>query len=394
MALSRSLFISVVLAVGCAAPGDEARTDSIVIDQAPLDLELRAGEVEPEFVPLLEALQASLAARDDLAARNVLARLYARQPEGRVLELAQAFERILAGRKLVESVRLELATQVHSSEAARYRVALWALNESPVEVTFRPGPATLTLSQTIVDDEGRERTNQSSRTSDELIELVLAPGEPVELSLLEFAPPVAFAPVAVHPDFEVLEMRDLSGGAEEPDPDEPANVLAVRYGWNLDLRAGAFLVGDERLPAQRVRVEPAERVWLARGLPAELVQPEEFVAALTGGEVSGRDLMQLAVRIPAEARLATLDMLEPQLDALGLDTIAAMAPALRWLSGDSRLGDDPSVWKAWIRERGRRRAAEEEGTPGLDLPRSESSRALPFREVAKTIRERAQLSSE
>ena len=150
----------------------------------------------------------------------------------------------------------------------------------------------------------------------------------------------------------------------------PGDVLAVRYRWELDLRSGVLITEEDlSYPAMRVAVAPAERVWLSNQLPSTLVDPNELLNRVREGDAATGELMNLAVRIAPERREEAVRLLEPELEALGLEAIERLAPALRWIAGESYLGGDPSAWRAWLRQRRAEREREAE-SPSLQLPRS------------------------
>lgn len=349
-ALPTWLVACLALCAACAAPAEDSRYRSVVISASGEDREALERELPPDLLAMFDRLQELVFAHEDRAARNVLARIQARRPDGRALEMAEAFDRILDGRALVEAVRLELAIQAHERDPSRYRVALFAHNGSQLACVLRPGPATLMLEQTMVDREGRERRNETTRATDEFLELPLAAGESVTVPLLEFARPLG---VDASPDAPSASMQ---------------STLAARYTWDLRLLSGVFEVDGVRLPAMRFDVQPAERVWLAASLPSEVATPEELLEAMRLTTTTKQDLMAIAVRVPGEERTRTLSLVQAELDRLPSDRWNLLTPALRWISGDSRLGNDPAAWRAWTAGLAAGSASEE--NRGLDLPKA------------------------
>lgn len=356
--LRAALACSLVFVAACASAEREGGFDPIVITNGNEVQGVRLDDVPARLMPLFERLQELVLAREDQAARNVLARIYAQRPTGKTREFADGFDRVLKGRELVSSVRIELVTQAHATDPTRYRVALFLLNESTRELTLHPGPATLTLEQTIVDGNGHERRNQTSSTTDSLPEFVLLPGEPFELSLQEFSAPVGFAARADGSQTSINEGLQA--------------VLATRYSWHIDLLSSMIEVEDEEFPAMNFQIDPADRVWVSGDLPKAEVQPDEFLDRARSRSLDRVELMGLAVRIPVEAREAALQLLEPEIEKLDRDSLRVLAPSLRWISGDSRLGDDPAAWQAWIAARRARAVRAASGGGGLDLPSSAS----------------------
>ena len=211
------------------------------------------------------------------------------------------------------------------------------------------------LEQTLVDRAGHERRSEASSTADAVTELSLPPGEPVVLGLLEFDAPADVGAIAAGTDAS-------------------ASVLAVRYVFDLELLSGDLTVEERSLPAMRLAVAAAERAWIAADLPQELVTPEDFREAVRTGVLDREELLRLAVRVPSERRDEALRGVAGELDRLGLDALSALAPSLRWISGDSRLGDDPTAWRTWIDARLAAGAPEEERGSRLDLPSPEHAR--------------------
>src|SRR5439155_13790493 len=65
-------------------------------------------DLDPSFLPALQALQRAVESGDDAEGEAVLDRLMLRHPRGQVLDLAQAFRRILDGRAAVAGLSLRL----------------------------------------------------------------------------------------------------------------------------------------------------------------------------------------------------------------------------------------------------------------------------------------------
>ena len=348
-----------LLFVGACASSEPAPNQgSVVITGGGTGEAAVPREVPNRFLALFERLQQLVVAREDQAARNVLARIYALRPKGKTLEFADGFDRVLKGRALVSAVRIELVTQAHAGDRSRYRVALFLLNESTREFTLRPGPATLTLEQTIVDGNGHERRNETSSTTDALPEFVLLPGEPIELSLQEFTAPVGFAAKA-----------DRSGASVN---EGLQSVLAARYSWHISLLSSVIEFDESEYPAMNFQIAPADRVWISSDLPKAAVTPPEFLELARAVDRDRVELMGYAVRIPLADRDETMRLLEPEI-SVGNESLRDLAPSLRWISGDSRLGDDPAAWQAWIVARKKRAARSSAGGGGLDFPSPDSA---------------------
>jgi len=352
------LLCLLVLSGACASSPNVVSYGSVIIPFDGEERESLADELPPALLELFDRVQELVLSHDDQAARNVLTRIYAYQLEGQALELADAFDRVLHGRALVSSLRIELVIQAHADDSARYRVALFMLNESDIECTLRPGPAVLTLEQTIVDGNGHERRNETSSSTDTLPEFILVPGESLQLSLQEFAPPVGLA----------AKLKVGPGATNEG----LQTVLAARYSWHLSLLSSTFVVGDDEYPAMNFGIAQTERIWISSELPKASVSPAELVEKVHTGTLSAAELMGLAVRVPAQDCNEALRLLALEVEQLDQESLRSLAPSLRWISGDSRLGDDPSAWRAWIARQLRSESLGGKQHSGLDLPDSVS----------------------
>lgn len=282
------------------------------------------GPVAAEHVPALEALERAVFDGDDEVARSTLQRLLAREPGGRALELARAFERVLDGRALVASLDLRLAAEELEGHVATYRLWLLAAHPHASEVRFRPGAASLRESLLSVDPEGAESRAVSNLAIDDLDTLVLPPGEElrVELATLHL-------------------------------PSRPG-LLALRSRLELALLPGAITIEGRRLPARDARVERVEIVRLAGFLPTSTVEPSELLRYVQGERVERPPLMERAVRIAPGRRAEALDLLSPQVEGMSLLTLERIVPALRWLAGTTAPGGDPEAWRRWLRARAER----------------------------------------
>lgn len=313
--------------------------------------------VPSRLLPLFARLQEFVLDHDDEAARNTLARIYAQEPTGKTLEFAHSFERVLTGRALVSVVRLELVTQAHADDASRYRVALFVLNKSLQEFSLHPGAATLTLERTVVDGNGHERRSEFSSATDTLPTLALVPGEPIELQLQEFSRPVGLAAQAAGAG------ASLDHGLK--------SVMATRFRWHLGLQSSLFDVEGAEYPAMNFQIASTDRIWISSSLPQESVSSAQFAEAVHAGGLTRVELLRLAVRVPVEERTETLRLLASEVELLGRESLRGLAPCLRWISGDSRLGDDPVAWRAWIQRYAQSAAGTATKNAGLDLPDSE-----------------------
>ncbi len=294
------------------------------------------------FLPALDALSASVAAGEDDEARRILRRLEAMSPPVEVLELLDAFERILDGRAVVERLETALIAQEVAERPGDYRVLLAITANEPEDVVFAPAGARLVVTYTSVDPVGSEQRAAQHTTIDGVADLRLAPGETSTLPLIEVTAPA------------------------------PTGMLALDATFRLEFLAGEVRTGGRALPVNEFPAPEVSVVRLAGYLPTGALPPEELVRYVDAGDVRPPALLERAVRIPPELREDALDALEPLVARLPLPELSELVPALRWLSGTSAPGGDPEAWRAWM---ARRASAGDASTssagpgPGsLDLP--------------------------
>lgn len=328
-ALAASLSLS--LLVSCAARATSQRPAA-----APEPTAVGSGAgVDPEHLPALEALERAVQDGHEAAARAILQRLYAREPKGRALAIAQSYERILDGRMLARDLRLALVAEEDPTRAGRYRLALLASQPREFELCVRPGAARLCQEFCAVDPDGSERRGASSRALDGLAELRLPPGVEARSELAEV-------------DLEL-----------------PRGGLAARLELVLELLPGEIVVEGRSLPAQELRVAPLELVRTASFLPEPRVEPAELERYACSGRVRVEALMERAVRIAPERRDEALDLFARRAAELSSVTLEEIAPALRWLSGDRRCGRDAQAWRRWL---GARAAGTDRPGSAADAP--------------------------
>jgi hypothetical protein len=310
---------------GCAAKPPAASAPSI---------EQIARELAP-FGHAFESLQAALDARDDAAARRILDQVFVRDPQGAALAKAKAFERILDGRALAASLGMRLEC-IGGADADRFDLAFVAEPAIQSPVRMRTAPASLRCLWIGIDPNGIEERLARSEPLPQLADLELEPGRELRIGLGEFHLP-------------------------------RGTGLAVRASFELEFLAGEFEQDGKTLPAARVRVAPAEAVRLAPFLPTEPVEPAEIARYVAAGKVRMPALLERAVRIPRERRGEALDALTPIALSMDSPSLERIAPALRWLSGNSEIGGEPHAWRAWLDQR---RTARESANrePTLDLP--------------------------
>lgn len=332
-----------MLAASCGTTFDQVGEgpEEVVLpaEDPAIERDLQSG-VPPEFVPALEAVQVALAEGDELNARRALLRLLARQPEGRTLELARGFERILDGRERIGWLDWRLEAAEDPERPGSYDLVLVASQQGPERLVLRSGGARLRVTQYAVDPDGHERRGSRRDAVPFPSELEL----PTEGELR-------------------LPIADLS---LEP----PTGVLAFSSVFDFELLPGEFVEDERHLPVQTVPVESLEIVRLAGELSAAPLDPGELVAYVDRGHIFVPALLERTVRILPGRRAEALDGLTPVVERLNIVELELLVPALRWLSRSDVPGGDPEAWRRWLRERGARGAlAEEPPRERLLLPR-------------------------
>jgi hypothetical protein len=304
----------------CSAPGPEP--------PAP------RGPLDPRFEPAFQSLAAALEADDEATAEQILARILARDPPPTERELAQTYGRILRGRALARSLDLALEAEVSEDgqTAALFLVAAHPL-ERPLEL--RGGAGTLSQLLTAVDASGTEQRVSRSIALEDVDELRLPAGERARVAIGRYEVPL--------------------GGA-----------LAVEAEWDLRLPPGTLRLDGEDLPVQTLSVRGCETRRLAAFLPTSEVEPGELARYVSTGGRSMPALMERAVRIEPERRGEALAALVPVALALPRIELGVLFPALRWLSGERKLGADVEAWAAWLEAYQATPPAEEPSAP--DLP--------------------------
>jgi hypothetical protein len=256
------------------------------------------------------------------------------------LERAQGFERILEGRSWVATLSIALeAVRVEGSE--RWVVTARAKHSGESELTLRGAPPILRTHLLGVSPTGLEQRYSRQTALDALAVWKLAPG--------------------VESKVEVARL-DIP----------PGNALAVRAVFTLEFLPGEVVKEGVVRPATNVSAAHAEAVTLANFLPTGAVEPEELARYVREEQIRTPPLLERAVRIPLAQRSRALDLLTPGALELPSGELEKLVVALRWLSGDSRLGADPRSWRQWLDERARAReagAGAPRGTAGgLELP--------------------------
>ena len=329
---------TLVLLGACAGPAREPLASADPAALAPPPGVLGSGV----FAGLFASLHAALDARETATARRIVDRILALAPSGETLAHAEAFEAIVAGREVIELLEPRLEGQLADGRV-RLELAAEGLDR---EVVLEPSFAVLTGTWTAVDAAGVEERRTATFSLDAL-ELVRLPArEPVRIALGEHALPVGRA-------------------------------LASRVRFTLRLGGGTLSFDGRTCPAMNVSVEPCEIVRLAAFLPSTPVDPAELASYVQRPNIATPALLERTVRIHPRERAAALERLAPI--ALDLDRVrlAAIVPALRWLSGSAYLGADPDLWRGYLEER-TLRAAETARAP-LDLPEDLRAASPPAR---------------
>lgn len=315
IALVGALLAALLAACAGGTPDDEFIDPSAIV--IPLG---RPGErPTPElaaFEPAFAALGDALEAHDDALARRVLDGILARGPEGRALEVARIYDKILRGRALLESVAMELELRPVDGDAYAFDVVLVVRNRSSAPLVLRTTPPSLNRLSVGVTPEGVESRRRASVVAHALEELVLpASGE-----------------------LEVRLGRDRAA---------IFGMLALRERWWLETRNGEVEVDGDVLPALATQVVSAEDSWLAPFLPTEPVEPSELVRYASGPEIFEPPLMERAVRIDPARRGEALELLAEAMREWDDVRVLEVVPALRWLARAEVTGAELAFWRRW-----------------------------------------------
>ena len=155
----------------------------------------------------------------------------------------------------------------------------------------------------------------------------------------------------------------------------PANSIAVRLTFDLELRSGVVERAEGELPAMRLRVAEASATRLSDRLEAQgAASPGDLAALVQRGSVTLEGALELAVRVPFDARTSALEALRPIAGSLPGSDMLNLVPTLRWLSRTGDPGGDPEVWRAYLQRRGgplSHGKPEKNGRLRLELPGGE-----------------------
>ncbi len=330
------LAVAAVLLPSCgstAQPAPAAPLGGVVLKSFPKDIPL---DLSPSF----RALAAAVEDGHDELARRILSTLRARRltgAQGRaVRELSDAFERILDGRQLVESVRFTLRSEITDLDAGRFRLFLDASHEHPEALTLHFPPAILERLASAIGAGGTQTRHYENRLIDRFDGLELPAGKTVSVPLFGY---------------------DVSLG----------NALALRDEWRLRLHgAGEIVRAGVSYPAKGMPCPASERTVIASFLPTVTVTPA------TLAEYAGRDalsmppLIERTVRIPVGRSEETLALLLPIVEALERDDperLEQLSSSLRWLA---RVDDPGPSWSRYLRAR-QQAHAERDAPPRPDL---------------------------
>lgn len=293
--------------------------------------------IDPTFEGAFESLELALADHEDALARRILERMEARTPTGDTLAHLESFRRILDGRDLGRSLDLQL--EVRPRPDGLYRVFLLASYPGEERLRISSGPGRLRLLLNGVNEVGLEQRKASSAAVFGTEAFEIRAGEQTRVRLGDYELP--------------------TGGA-----------LAVRATWDLSLMPGEVVRGKHRgVPVNAFDVRSVSVVRLAAYLPTGEVEPEELVRYLTGDAFSSAAMLERTVRIPADRRAETLDLLGPVVERMTALEMERVVPALRWLSGNRQLGGDPRHWRAWMELRA-------EWVEGVEVDRADENTDL------------------
>jgi len=294
------------------------------------------GGVSPQNRPLFASLAAAVEDGDEGLAEGILLRLRSRSLTNHEESLATAFERVLTGRKLVSQVVFSLRSEPLDQEE-RFRLVLCVENLGKVSLLLDLPPADLARFRLGVAEDGNEGSEYDNRMIDNLSGLHLEPESRREFELLEYGLPVG-------------------------------EFLAVRERWQLRPRSGEVYFAGEAYPAANVKVAPCERVRLRDESGQEPVRPEDLAALLQDpDELEASVLLEHAVRVPAGDREVALASVAPYVERWAYsepERIEAVAPTLRWLSQNTRLGGEAQAWDRYLQDRLRPKTER----PVLELP--------------------------
>lgn len=319
--------------VSCAStPRSEVQAgEKVELEADPVALEVEAWRAVPdELMPAFEVVVQALEDGEERVARGALGRIFAAQPAGRTLELAQAFERIVDGRARCAELDLVLEAEELDAPPGCQRLYLRVRSRSALPLVLHSPGARLRQLQVSVDPDGQEHRASRREAVAFPERLTLAPG--------------------AEERFAVAELR-LVG---------PAGLLALSSLLELEVLPGEFILEDGRhLPAQELARPELELVRLAPELPTASLPPESVASYVAAGGIYVPALMERVARVAPEDRAAALDALAPVVEELPLVELERLVPGLRWLARTTTPGGDPEAWRAWLRARTARRASAE-----------------------------------
>ena len=271
-------------------------------------------------MPAFEALAAAVEAGDDETAERTLTAILARGPEGDTLERAEAFERILRGRRLGRALELRLHARADPEDERQVVLVLEGRHGLPEPLGVRSLPGRLEVLWTGVDATGLEQRAARSLGVDAVTRFDVEPGQELSLPLGRF-------------------------------PVGTGTGLAVRASFELEFPGCELEQAGQLFPVNRLAVEPTSLTRLAAFLPNEPVEPSELVRYLEAGGDFTAATLERAVRIAPERRGEALDLLAQAAQRMPRQELERALPALRWLSGNRHLGADVEAWRRWLEAR-------------------------------------------
>ncbi|MDP6839289.1 MAG: hypothetical protein QF724_10165 [Planctomycetota bacterium] len=319
------------LVTACASPPAEAGLDA------------RLAGVEAEFQPALLALRGAVRDDADDTARGILDRLMARKPRGEALELALAFERILAGRAALGELSStllfeELERRDGSRELALELFQVW-VNLGALDVELRPGPTSLRLERESIDARGQLGRRVNSEVLAGFDSWTLPAGGAQRRSLGVFLLPV------------------------------PTDSMAARLTCTVSHLPGFVLVDGRELPAQRLPQSTLSRQRLADFMPTAPVSAAEWLTCARSPRAHIAALLERTVRLAEGEREEVLRALARDQADIGRAAWERAMPALRWLLPEGRQLSSPEHWRQALAVRAAALERERGGSgPVLDIP--------------------------
>ncbi|MEZ5977156.1 MAG: hypothetical protein R3F34_02940 [Planctomycetota bacterium] len=295
--------VAAAMLAACGSPRSGASGSVRVENEA-------VSPIDPRFEAALDQVRAALDGEETEVARQILAGMLARRPEGLTLETVRRYVDIVDGRAIFEATDLELTVEADPDRPggtlARLHVATTLRDEAALDVP----PMIATRTVTSLDASGVERAATSTAVFDAAVGLVL----PVEGDEREF----------------VVAHADLPRG----------QVLAVREVWTLDCLAGHVVFEDRRLPLRSFRIEAPVKEWISSNIARSTIEPAEVGDFLSDpaafearGEAFTARLLERVLRVPKDRREELVAVLAESAEKLDDLARARLLPAVDWLLG-------------------------------------------------------------